>query len=451
MRWGSALVMSANRRYVLGLLAVVYVFNFTDRQILAILLQPIKEELLLSDTQLGFLSGIAFALFYVTLGLPIARLADIWNRVNIISISVAIWSLMTALSGFATTFSHLLLARIGVGVGEAGCTPPAHSLLSDYFSQDERSGALGIYSLGLPVGGFVGILLGGWIGELYGWRIAFFIVGFPGLLLAILVKLTVREPRRGMADGLKVEQEPAPAFAAVLRHLWIRKSFRHATLATALLAAVAFGSATWIPPFLYRNHGMSLGEIGTWLSLLTVVGGVAGTVGGGFLGDRLVRHDLRWYVWMPGLVLILGIPFSVGGLLANNKFVALSLWLIPTISYAAYIGPVMSMIQRMAGLRMRAMAVAVFLFFTNLIGMGGGPLLIGFISDQMSSLYGEESLRYAMLSVTVITLWAGIHYFLAGRDIVKDLEDSSPAIPARSSAGATKNTPEAESGKESAG
>jgi predicted MFS family arabinose efflux permease len=409
------------RRYVLGLLAVVYVFNFTDRQILAVLLQPIKEELLVSDTQLGFLSGIAFALFYVTLGIPIARLADRSNRVEIISGAIALWSVMTALSGLATSFMHLMVARIGVGVGEAGCTPPAHSLLSDYFSNEERSGALGVYSLGLPVGGFLGIMLGGWVGQLLGWRAAFFIVGVPGLVLAVLVRMSVREPLRGMADGRPPSDEPAPAIRDVLRFVWSRRSFRHATLGTALLAAVGFASATWIPPFLYRTHAMRLGEIGTWLSAITVVGGVAGTLGGGFLGDRLAPRDARWYVWMPALALLIGVPFSIAGLLAQNRYVAIALWLIPTISYAIYVGPVMAMIQRMVGLRMRALAVAVFLFCTNLIGMGGGPLAIGFASDLMTKTYGSDSLRYALLGLGAVTVWAAVHYVLAGRTIVADL------------------------------
>lgn len=413
------------RHYVLGLLTFVYVFNFADRQILAILLQPIKEELLLSDTQLGFLSGIAFALFYVTLGLPIARLADRKKRVNIIAVSIAIWSLMTAVCGFATSFFQLLLARIGVGIGEAGCTPPAHSLISDYFRTEERSAALGVYSLGMSVGGFLGILLGGWIAELYGWRMAFFVVAVPGIFLAVLVKLTIKEPARGMADGVKSDSgadgEDVPAFLDVLRFLWARKSFRHATLGTSLLAATGFGSATWLPPFLYRVHGMSLGEIGTWLALITVVGGATGTMAGGFFGGRLIARDVRWHVWLPGIVMLAGIPFSIIGLLAGSKYLALGMFLIPTFLHSMYVGPTMALIQRQAPLRMRAMAVAVFFFFTNLIGMGGGPLLIGFISDMMTASFAENALRYALLSMMVFTVWSGLHYLWAARYVTRDL------------------------------
>ena len=212
---GKSLPSLAYRRYVLGMLALVYVFNFTDRQILAILMQPIKEDLLLSDTQLGLLSGIAFALFYVTMGIPIARLADRYSRVNIISVSIFLWSLMTALSGLAGNFTQLLLARIGVGIGEAGCTPPAHSLLADYFARENRASALSIYSLGLPLGSVLGLMAGGWVAQIYGWRMAFFLVGLPGLVLALMVKFTIREPRRGLADGIREQETPGVKSSAV--------------------------------------------------------------------------------------------------------------------------------------------------------------------------------------------------------------------------------------------
>lgn len=369
---GKPLPSLAYRRYVLGLLAIVYVFNFTDRQILAILMQPIKEDLLLSDTQLGLLSGIAFALFYVTMGIPIARLADRYSRVSIISVSIFLWSLMTALSGLAANFTQLLLARIGVGVGEAGCTPPAHSLLADYFARENRASALSIYSLGLPLGSVLGLIAGGWVAQIYGWRMAFFMVGLPGLVLALIVKFTIREPQRGLADGMQAQESEggkasAPPIRQVLVFLWRKKMFRHITMGTSLLAFAGFASISWIPPFLYRSHGMGLGEIGTWLALLTLIGGVTGTLGGGFIGDRLSKRDLRWYVWLPVIVLMVGVPFSFAGLLVENRYMALALWVIPTISHSIYVGPVMALMQRLAGLRIRAVTVAFFFFFVNLI------------------------------------------------------------------------------------
>lgn len=415
------------RGYVLSLLAVVYVFNFADRTILSILLQPIKEELVLSDTQLGLLSGIAFALFYVTLGVPIARLADQYNRVNIISASVFLWSLMTVLCGFAANFVLLLLARIGVGVGEAGCTPPAHSLLSDYFSAEKRSEALGIYSLGLPVGSFLGLLVGGWAAELYGWRVAFMLVGAPGIMLAIIVKMTVREPVRGHADGISTDQEPPPPIHDVLNFLWSNRTFRQITLGTSLLAFASFATASWIPPFLIRSHGMGLGELGTWLALLTVAGGVTGALGGGFIGGKLARHDPRWYVYLPAIAQIVAVPFMIAGLLVSNVYLALALWFLPTVAIYTYVGPVMALLQRLVYVRMRAISVAVFFFFTNLIGMGAGPLVIGFISDHTQQYFGDESLRYSLMLGSVFMIWSCLHFSLASKPLTNDLDPAEAA------------------------
>jgi len=329
---------------------------------------------------------------------------------------------MTALSGLAANFTQLLLARIGVGIGEAGCTPPAHSLISDYFAREERSSALSIYSLGLPLGSVLGLMAGGWVAQLYGWRVAFFMVGLPGLVLAVMVKLTIREPQRGLADGIGAQERLAPPIGEVLGFLWRKKMFRHITLGTSLLAFAGFASASWIPPFLYRSHSMGLGEIGTWLALLTLIGGVTGTLMGGFLGDRLAKRDLRWYVWLPVIVLLAGVPFSIVGLLVSNKYLALALWVLPTLSYSVYVGPVMALIQRMAGLRIRAVTVAIFFFFTNLIGMGGGPLVIGYVSDLTQRYFGEDSLRYSLMVGGVAIVWASIHYLLAARTLVSDLE-----------------------------
>jgi MFS family permease len=418
---GDSMPSLAYRRYVLGLLAVVYVVNFMDRNILTILLQPIKDELALSDTQLGLLSGIAFALFYVTLGVPIARLADRHNRVNIISFSILLWSLMTAACGLASNFVQLFLARIGVGIGEAGCTPPAHSLIADYFESSTRSTALGIYSLGLPLGSFMGILAGGWLAELYGWRIAFMAVGLPGLALALLVKLSVREPIRGLMEDIKPTVADPPPVRVVFGYLWRRKTFVHITLATSLLAFTSFGTGTWIPPFLIRSHGMGLGEVGTVLAVLTIAAGVAGTVGGGVLGDRLTRRDPRWHVWLPVIFMLSGIAFFIAGLLVDNAYLALTLWFLPTLSFYVYVGPVMALIQLLATVRIRAMIVAIFFFFTNIIGMGLGPLMIGWISDVTSQYFGTDSLRYALLISSVFMLWASAHYLLAAKSIRSDL------------------------------
>jgi len=413
---------SGYKRYALGLLMVVYVSNFLDRQILAMLLQPIKQDLGLSDTQLGVLSGVAFALFYATLGMPLARWADKHNRVTLISVSIAIWSCMTALCGAAGNFWQLLAARIGVGVGEAGCSPPAHSLIADYFEPGVRARAMSIYSLGIPLGTCLGYLLGGWINELYSWRIAFFCVGMPGLVLAVLVRLTLREPPRGHSEGIETGDEEAPPVMAVFRFLWQLKSFRHMALGTALLALGGYGAATWFPAFLMRTHGMSTGQIGSWLALIGGGSGVLGTLLGGYLGDKLGARDDRWYAWLPGLAIVLGIPFSIAALLSSSPFWTLVLLIPPSIAPAIHAGPVFSTVQRLAGLRMRAMAAAILFFIVNLIGLGLGPLVIGWVSDLLRGTYGDDSLRYTLLFGAGIGFWTAFHYLLSARTLREDLK-----------------------------
>jgi len=247
---------------------LVYASNFLDRQILGILLQPIKTDLGLSDTQLGLLSGIGFALFYVTMGIPLARWADKHNRVSLLSVCIALWSAMTALSGAATNFLQLGLARIGVGIGEAGCTPAAHSIIADYFKSEERVRAMAFYSAGASIGVFLGYLLGGWVNQFYGWRVTFFVVGAPGLLLALIVRFTLREPPRGHSENSKTAASTIPTVTEALSYLWGQNSFRHLALGTGLLTLSSYGGATWFPAFLMRSYGMSTGELGTWLALI---------------------------------------------------------------------------------------------------------------------------------------------------------------------------------------
>jgi len=256
------------KRYVLIILMLVYASNFLDRQILGILLQPIKTDLGLSDTQLGLLSGIGFALFYVTMGIPLARWADKHNRVSLLSVCIALWSAMTALSGAATNFLQLGLARIGVGIGEAGCTPAAHSIIADYFKSEERVRAMAFYSAGASIGVFLGYLLGGWVNQFYGWRVTFFVVGAPGLLLALIVRFTLREPPRGHSENSKTAASTIPTVTEALSYLWGQNSFRHLALGTGLLTLSSYGGATWFPAFLMRSYGMSTGELGTWLALI---------------------------------------------------------------------------------------------------------------------------------------------------------------------------------------
>jgi predicted MFS family arabinose efflux permease len=296
------------RNYALLLLTVVYAFNFIDRQLLAILQESIKADLLLSDGQLGLLSGFAFAVFYVSAGIPIARWADFTNRRNIVAGAVFIWSFMTAISGFVQNYLQLLLARIGVGVGEAGGSPPSHSIISDIFPPERRASALGFYSTGVNIGILFGFLLGGWLNEFFGWRVAFLVVGAPGILLALLVRATLAEPIRGLSEN-RTTETATPPFGDVLRTLWGRRSFRHMAFAAALNAFAGYSTASWTASFMIRSHGMNTGELGTWLAMISGLCGAIGVFFGGLLADKLAPRDSRWYMWLPSLAGLISVPF----------------------------------------------------------------------------------------------------------------------------------------------
>jgi predicted MFS family arabinose efflux permease len=413
----------AYRNYALIVLMLAYTANYVDRQILAILLQPIKMELGLSDTQLGFLSGITFALFYATLGVPIAMWADRGNRRNIITLALMIFSGMTVLCGFVTNFAQLALARIGVGVGEAGSSPPAHSMISDMFPPERRAAAMGVYSLGINIGILIGFLVGGWVTQWYGRRHAFFVVGLPGLLIALLVRFTLREPQRGHADGLTAQGEgAAPAIGEVFRLLWAQRSFRHIAFGSALAAMGGYAGVNWLPAFLARSFEMKPGEIGTALALIIGISGGLGTWLTGYLADRFGKRDIRWNVWVVAIVVALSFPFCVALYLSADKVNALTIFIYPAFAGAAYVAPALAMTQALATVRMRAAASAVLFFVLNLIGMGLGPQLAGVLSDLYHPAYGQESLRYSLLTISIVWLWAGFHYLLAARTLKEDIE-----------------------------
>ena len=407
--------------YALGLLTVVYSFNFIDRQLLAILQESIKLDLGLSDSQLGLLTGFAFAVFYVTAGIPIARWADRSNRRNIVAIAVFLWSFMTALSGLAQNYTQLLLARIGVGVGEAGGSPPSHSMISDIFPATKRASALGFYSTGVNIGILFGFLFGGWLNEFFGWRVAFMVVGIPGLLLALVVRTTLAEPIRGMAEQRTVSDEEVP-FKNILALLWSRRSFRHMAFGAALNAFAGYSSSSWTASFMIRSHDMSTGELGTWLALIMGLGGAIGVFFGAYLADKLAPRDKRWYMWLPALVGIFSVPFSACVYLVGNPYFALSLMIIPGLLHNVYLGNTIATTHGLVGLRMRAMSSAILFFILNMIGLGAGPWIIGLISDYLTPSLGDDSLRQAMLYVIpTVTLWSSCHFFLAARSLRQDL------------------------------
>ena len=311
------------RNYVLIMLTIVYIFNFIDRQVLVILQESIKKELHLSDTKLGLLSGFTFALFYVTLGIPIARLADKTNRRNTVAISLGIWSIMTAVTGTAKSFIQLLLARVGVGVGEAGGSPPAHAMISDYFPPSKRSTALSIYSAGIYFGVLTGFLMGGYLNQNLGWRTAFFVVGIPGLVFSILFYLTVKEPRRGATDAAN---QPLQTYTLrfVLKTLYSTKTFMWLAVASALNVFCIYGLLNWAPSFLQRLHGLKSAQAGTYLGLIYGIGGAIGSFAGGLLTDHFGKKDKRWYLKVPAYAIIIGIPCAAGAIFFQNTFLSLA-------------------------------------------------------------------------------------------------------------------------------
>lgn len=418
----SAYQNPAYRYFVLGFLTLIYVLSFVDRQIVNILGEYIIDDLKLSDGQFGALSGIAFAAIYVTAGIPVARLADIGVRRNVIAVSLTVWSLTTALCGAAQNFWQLFLARAGVGVGESGGSPPSHSIISDIFPPDRRSTALSIYSLGVYGGVLFGYLLGGYLASAFSWRVAFVVVGLPGVLLAVLFTLTVKEPPRGMAEARA--DKKIPSLGSVVRLLKSRRSFVHLSFGCALHAFVTYGVGNFLPVFLGRVHQMPIEQIGIWLGLASGFGGLAGTFAGGYLSDRLCNRsgDLRWHLWVPMYSTIAAIPFYLATfLLVESGTGAAVSWFLPAFIGGMYLGPCLSMTHGLVGLRMRAVASAILFFIINLIGLGLGPLATGLVSDWLKPQYGQESIRYALASMAVVNVWCAVHYYYACRTLRRDL------------------------------
>ena len=414
------------RYYALGLLTVVYTFNFVDRQLLSILQESIKADLLLSDQQLGLLTGFAFALFYTLAGIPIARYADRNNRRNVVAIAIALWSFMTAISGLVQNYLQLLLARIGVGVGEAGGSPPAHSMISDIFPPERRASALAFYSMGINFGILFGFLAGGWLNEFFDWRVAFFVVGAPGIVVALFVRYTLREPIRGLMEDRQDVATDTP-FPKVLKLLWSRLSFRHLAIGGALNAFAGYSSSNWTASFMIRSHDMSTGELGTWLALIMGVGGAIGVFWGSYIAERLAKFDVRWYMWMPTITGMICVPFMIATYVVEGAYTALIVSIVPGILFNVYLGNSLAMTHALVGLRMRAVASAILFFLINLIGMGLGPWGVGLLSDMLSAELGNDSLRYAMLYLLPAAMgWSAVHFLLASRTLQKDLE-AAPA------------------------
>ena len=403
------------RYYVLALLTLGYVFNFVDRQVMTILIEPIKMEFGASDTQMGLLSGLAFALFYATLGIPVARLADRWSRRNVLAISMTTWSAVTALCATATGFWHLLLLRIGVGIGEAGGTPPSQSLLADYFPPEKRAFAQGVLATAPNIGILVGLFGGALIAEAYGWRSVFLVFGIPGVLLAILIQLTIKEPLKVSASA----SEEGVGLFATLDNIFRLPSFAHIMVGVGFTGIAGYGLGVWSPSFLVRVHNMSLVDAGLYLGLIGVFGGGLGTISSGLLVDRLARRDKRWQLWLPAIGIFLALPTQLAFLLwpAEHRLVmgdvdvpfALVFMGLSAVFASFWIAPSYAAVQNLVPQYWRTQASALMLLAINLLGMGLGPLLVGMLSDLLSQ-FGDSSVRFGLSIGVSLSLVGGVAY-----------------------------------------
>jgi len=464
------------RNTVLWLLVVAYTFNFIDRTIISTIGQAIKVDLHLTDQQLGWLGGLSFALLYTTLGIPIARLAERRSRVNIIAIAIVIWSAFTALCGTATSYVQLLLFRVGVGVGEAGLSPSAHSLISDYFEPKKRASALSIYAFGIPLGTMFGAMAGGWIAEHLSWQAAFMVVGLPGILVAIAIKLVIKEPPRGWSDRQVLAEEPPaalgqeasvagapsdapagppPSIWAVSKRLFGSWGMFNMAAGITLASFAGYGTGNYVPAYFIREFGLGLGLVGLAIGLISGLSNGAGTLLGGFLTDFASKRSARWYALVPAIGLILATPIYILAFTRDSYQLAWAILLIPGILHYTYLGPSFGVVQNIMDVRMRATAVAVLFFVLNLIALGFGPPFCGWCIDQFAraafaakGLAGDfltacpggmapdgaaaelaaackasmaEGTRSGIVSNLLIYAWAGVHYLLAAITLPKDM------------------------------
>jgi predicted MFS family arabinose efflux permease len=416
-----------HRAWVLAILVVVYTFNFIDRQIIGILAVPIRADLGLSDTELGLMGGLAFALFYTALGIPIAVLADRSSRTWIMTLALTVWSFMTAVCGLAQGFWQLFLARLGVGIGEAGGVAPAYSLISDLYPPGQRARALSAYSFGIPLGSALGIVLGGWIATRIDWRTAFFIVGGAGLLLVPIFRLTVREPQRARFDA-----GPRPtrvSLSDVLKVIRRKPAFFGLSLGAACSSMMGYGLFFWLPSFFVRSFGIRLLDASLFYGAIILVGGLAGIWLGGTLADRFGESRKAAYAVIPAVAFLATVPFYAMGILSHSLVLSFFVLLVPTALGLAWLGPVLAAVQHLVPPNMRATASAVFLFINNLVGIGAGTALIGWISDTLRAQYGEDSLRYSVLAGTGFYLLAAAFFFWSARRLEREWHRPEQAGP----------------------
>lgn len=425
----------AYTRYAMWLLLGIYIVNFLDRQVINILAEPIKNDLGLSDTQLGLMSGLAFAVFYTVLGIPLARLAERKNRAYIIGTSVAVWSGFTALCGQAQNFVQLVLCRIGVGVGEAGCTPPAHSLIADMVPKEKRSSALAFYSMGTPLGGLMGLVLGGLVADAYGWRAAFLVAGVPGLVFAVLVFTTLKEPRRLMAEHAARVAAAQASFGQTLRYLTAKPTFWLIALGASLKAFIGYGHAPFTASFFLRNHGeevaglaanfglKSVGFLGLAIGLMAGLGGALGAYLGGFVADKTASRNVGYQMITPAVGALLAVPVYCAAVLVDSAPLAMSLLGLNYLLSSTWFGPVYGSAQSVVPPHMRATTAAILLFLANLIGLGLGPVAVGMLSDWLNTGFGlgsAEGVRWALIIATLFGFVAFLGFWFARKTLPAD-------------------------------
>lgn len=413
------LIGSVAGMYCLVLLGASNLFNYLDRKILAILLPLIKADLALSDAQLGFISGVTFAVFYLLFGMPMGRLADRVNRVYLLSASMFLWSGMTALSGMATSFWQLAFARSGVAIGEAGSSPPALSLIADRFAMHSRSLAMSIYSAAAPVGAAAGLVVGGYVGQHYGWRAACMVVGIPGIIIAIIMALTLRDPRNKAQAPAKPDGVRECTWG--VREFLNCRTYRHAFLVSCCTGYFGYAVPTWFPSYLQRTFGIDLSGVGALLGTAAIVGGVLGALLGGWFSGRAGRKDPKWWMLLPGLVMVAAVPAFVLAMLATDPILVIVFYMIPNIGLTFFNGALYATVSAVVPSSSRATAIAAMLVGANLIGMGLGPYVVGVLSDLLAPTMGVAALRYAMLVQVIALAGAAVSLVLGSRHIKSEL------------------------------
>ena len=410
---------ASNPKIVLVFLLLAYIFNFLDRTMLSILAVPIKADLHLSDTQFGAVSGLAFALLYSVLGIPLAMLADRTRRSWVVAGALTVWSAFTASCGTAVTFGQLFFYRLGVGIGEAGGVAPSYALIADYFPPQRRARAMAIFSLGVPLGLAAGTLIGAYLASWIDWRAAFMAMGIAGIALAPFMLWLVRDPQRPTAGSPSVRPKLARTFAVIAA----KPTFWLMALAASCSSLAGYGLAAWVPSVMMRSFGLSLTQTGQYLASLYLIGGTAGVFLGGWLADRLGQADRRWYARLPMIAWIITAPLFALGLMSPSAGLAWAFLLIPNALNILWLGPITTAVQHLVPRDVRATASASFLLINNLVGLGVGPTLIGGLSDMFKARYGGEALRYAAVSVVGFYLVAAILMAFAVRRLKHDWVD----------------------------